>query len=196
MSTHRLACADVEQARLNQEIARQGFLPGPSFLASSKPFNAPLGGLIVHYIPSLLVIVIPPSKEVYSFILEVEGYPGQVAALATSAGLLWLRCREPDLKRPFRAWRPAVVLRAVLSVALLAAPFFPPEDGQRTTGIWYAAYAVVGVLVIVSGLAYWYVWFQLIPRLKGYRIEEEMRVLDDGTTIKTLVHAPLCRENS
>lgn len=49
MSTRRLACADVEQARLNQEIARQGFLPGPAFLASSKPFNAPLGGLIVHY---------------------------------------------------------------------------------------------------------------------------------------------------
>ncbi len=65
------------KARLNQEIARQGFLPYAGLLASSKPFNAPLGGLIVHYVPSLLVIVLPPSSDVYAFIADVEGYAGQ-----------------------------------------------------------------------------------------------------------------------
>jgi amino acid transporter len=134
------------QARLNQEIARQGFLPYPELLASSKPFGAPLGGLIVHYIPSLLVITLPPSSEVYSFILEVEGYPGQIFALATSVGLLWLRYARPDLKRPFKAWGVAVVLRIGLCLALLAAPFFPPEHKNKS-GIWYATYAVVGISV-------------------------------------------------
>jgi amino acid transporter len=105
-----------------------------------------MGGLIVHYIPSLLVITLPPSKDVYSFILEVEGYPGQVFALATSIGLLWLRYKRPDLKRPFKAWIGAVVFRVALSLALLAAPFFPPKEGQGTTGgLWYATYAVVGI---------------------------------------------------
>lgn len=61
-----------------------------------------MGGLIVHYIPSVLVIVLPPSSEVYSFILEVEGYPGQIFALATSIGLIWMRYKRPDLKRPFK----------------------------------------------------------------------------------------------
>ncbi|KAF2848300.1 hypothetical protein T440DRAFT_537041 [Plenodomus tracheiphilus IPT5] len=162
-------------ARLNQEVARQGFLPFPDLLASSKPFGAPLGGLIVHYIPSLLVIALPPSGEVYSFILEVEGYPGQVFALASSIGLLWLRYKRPDLKRPFKAWRAAVILRVVLSLALLAAPFFPPRDGQREGKIWYATYAVVGISVILFGLIYWYVWIRLIPRWKGYNVEEETR---------------------
>lgn len=115
-------------------------------LASSKPFNAPLGGLIVHYIPSLLVIALPPSSEVYSFILEVEGYPGQIFALAISAGLLWLRYSRPDLERPFRAWNLAIVLRIILCLALLAAPFFPPEN-KNDTGIWYATYAMVGISV-------------------------------------------------
>lgn len=147
-----------------------------------------MGGLIVHYIPSLLVIALPPSSEVYSFILEVEGYPGQVFVLATSAGLLWLRYKRPDLKRPFKAWKIAVILRVVLSLALLAAPFFPPKDGQKKGGIWYATYAVVGISVIVFGLLYWYVWFKLIPRWKGYRLEEETSILDDGTTVTTLVH--------
>jgi amino acid transporter len=147
-----------------------------------------MGGLIVRYIPSLLVITLPPSSEVYSFILEVEGYPGQIFGLASAAGLLWLRYKRPDLKRPFKAWSAAVLLRIILCLALLAAPFFPPKDGNSNGGIWYAAYAVVGVGVILFGLVYWYVWFKLIPKWRGYRIEEETGVLSDGTTISTLVH--------
>lgn len=133
----------VVQARLNQEIARQGFLPWAELLASSKPFNAPMGGLIVHYIPSFLVIALPPSGDVYSFILDVEGYPGQFFALATSLGLIWLRFRRPDLNRPFKAWLGAVLLRVALSLALIAAPFFPPKE--KTGGIFYATYAIVGI---------------------------------------------------
>lgn len=146
-----------------------------------------MGGLIVHYIPSLLVITLPPSSEVYSFILEVEGYPGQVFVLATSIGLLWLRYKRPDLKRPFKAWQVAVLLRIVLSLSLLAAPFFPPKGGQKNGELWYATYAVVGISVILFGLLYWYIWIRLIPLWKGYRLEEETNVLDDGTTITTLV---------
>ncbi|KAK7179859.1 methionine permease [Paraphaeosphaeria sporulosa] len=176
-------------ARLNQEIARQGFLPFSKILASTKPFNAPMGALIVHYIPSLLVIALPPSNEVYSFILEVEGYPGTIFALALSIGLLYLRQKRPDLKRPFRAWKIAPVFRIILSLALLAAPFFPPKE-KPTGGIWYATYAVVGVSIILSGVVYWYVWTVLIPKWKGYRLEEETSVLADGTSVTTLIHVP------
>lgn len=100
--------------------------------------------MLVHFVPSLLVIVLPPSREVYSFILEVEGYPAQFFALAIGIGLLWLRIKRPDLRRPFKAWRSAVVLKLLMSLALLAAPFFPPSDGQDG-GFFYATYALVGV---------------------------------------------------
>ncbi|KAI1080590.1 amino acid permease-domain-containing protein [Whalleya microplaca] len=169
-------------ARLNQEIARAGFLPFSKLLSSSKPFNAPMGGLIVHYIPSLLVIVLPPSGEVYSFILEVEGYPGQVFVLATSIGLLWLRYKRPDLERPFKAWVPAVVFRILLGFALLAAPFFPPSH-PKPGGLWYATYAIVGVGILVFGVLYWLIWTVILPRLGGYRLEEKQEVLDDGTAV-------------
>jgi len=88
--------------------------------------------------------VLPPSQEVYSFILEVEGYPAQIIALALAGGLLWLRFRRPDLKRPFKAWHIAIILRIVLALALLAAPFFPPAEKPKS-GLFYATYAVVGV---------------------------------------------------
>jgi amino acid transporter len=102
-----------------------------------------MGGLLVHYIPSVLVIVLPPTNDVYSFILEVEGYPGQFFAFLTSFGILWLRYKRPDLKRPFRAWIAAVVFRMLLSIVLLAAPFFPPKQ-SREGGLFYATYAIVG----------------------------------------------------
>lgn len=79
----------------------------------------------------------------YSFILNVEGYPGQILALAVAIGLIWLRIKKPQLNRPFKAWIPAVGLKIALSLALLAAPFFPPAD-RYPGGIFYATYALVG----------------------------------------------------
>ncbi|TLD36013.1 methionine permease [Venturia nashicola] len=174
-------------ARLNQEVARQGFLPFSRILSSSKPFGAPLGGLIVHYVPSFLVIVLPPSKEVYSFILEVEGYPAQLFSLALSIGLLRLRYTRPDLERPFKAWIPGVLLRITMSLLLLAAPFVPPPASKRH-GLWYATYAVVGSSVPLFGIIYWYIWTVALPRWRGYYLEEAVEILDDGTSITKLVH--------
>ncbi len=88
--------------------------------------------------------MLPPSKEVYSFILEVEGYPGQFVALALSGGLLWLCYSRPDIKRPFKAWIPAVLLRIAMALSLLAAPFIPP-DKLPESGLFYATFDLVGV---------------------------------------------------
>ncbi|KAG7100639.1 Low-affinity methionine permease like protein [Verticillium longisporum] len=178
------------QARLKQEIARQGFLPFSEILSTTRPYNSPIGGLAVHFVPSLLVITLPPSREVYSFILEVEGYPGQFFSLAVASGLVWLRFKRPDLKRPFKVWLPAVMLKICLSLSLLAAPFFPPPN-RRGGELFYATYAIVGVSIITAAIAYWYVWTRLIPRLGGYRLEEKVDVLKDGTTITKLIHEPL-----
>ncbi|EJT71334.1 hypothetical protein GGTG_10593 [Gaeumannomyces tritici R3-111a-1] len=177
-------------ARVKQEVARQGLLPFSGALSSTRPFGSPLGGLALLLVTSSLVIVLPPSRQVYSFILEVEAYPGQFMALALALGLLWLRHKRPDLKRPFRAWVPAVVLRATLAVALIAAPFFPPTD-PPAGGLWYATYAAVGVSILIFGFIYWYLWTIFIPRWRGYRLEEKTETLADGLTVTKLVHVPV-----
>jgi amino acid transporter len=137
----------VGQARLNQEVARQGFLPFQRLLASNAPFGSPLGGLLVHYVPTVLVIILPPSRSVYSFIVDVESYAGLFFGLAVSLGLLVLRQRRPDLQRPFKAWLPAVYVKILLSVGSLIAPLFPPKNGTGDVDFFYAAYAVVAVVV-------------------------------------------------
>ncbi|KAJ5637724.1 hypothetical protein N7490_007603 [Penicillium lividum] len=150
-------------ARVNQEIARQGFLPWQNLLSSSSPFGTPLGGLIVHYVPSLLVIALPPQQDIYNFILDVEGYPGNILALAITVGLLILRYKEPNLPRPFKAWLPAVWLRVVVCIALLVTPFIPPPGGQGDVHFFYATYAIVGIGILLFAVGYWYVWTVLLP---------------------------------
>lgn len=129
---------------MNQEIARQGFLPWSHLLSTSQPFNTPLGGLIVHYVPSALVILVPPQGDAYNFILDVESYPQQIFMLAIAVGLLLIRKREPLRKSPFKAWRSAIWLRVIVCVALLAAPFFPPPGKKGDVHFFYATYAMVG----------------------------------------------------
>ena len=44
---------------------------------------------------------------------------------------------------------------------------------------------------IAFGFVYWYVWLKLIPRWRGYRVEEKASVLNDGTTITQLIHVAI-----
>jgi amino acid transporter len=178
-------------SRVNQEIARTGLLPLPkrvsSFLSSSKPFSAPMGGFLLHFIPTALVITLPPPGEVYTFILDVESYPVQIVALATSIGLLWLRSKRPELKRPFRAWKAAVWIRILFCLVLVVAPFFPPENGVGdVTFTWYGTYAVVGIGILLVATGYWFLAIFLLPRLGEYKLEESLEALDDGTTVTRL----------
>ena len=177
-------------ARLNQEIARTGLIPMSRLLSSNAPFGSPFGGLIVHYIPSLLVLTIP-TGDIYSFILEVEGYPGQIIALATAFGLIWLRFKRPDLKRPYKAWIPGVLIRMAIALALLAAPFFPSEKQQEKGVLGSAAYALVGIAILLFGVLYWYVYTEVLPKWRGYKLEDVTETLDDGTTITTIAHMPI-----
>ncbi|KAL2180559.1 amino acid permease-domain-containing protein [Thermothelomyces heterothallicus CBS 202.75] len=177
-------------ARLNQEIARQGIIPFGEALSSSRPFGSPLGGLILHYIPSVIVISIP-YKDIYSFILEVEGYPGQFFSLATAAGLIRLRWTRPDLKRPYKAFLPAAWFSAALSIALLCAPFIPYNGESWGAHLSRVSYALVGISVLAFGVMYWAVVTILLPWWGNYRLEERADVLRDGTTITKLVHVPL-----
>ena len=48
------------QARVNQELAKEGVIPFPKFWASAWPVGAPSAGLLLHFIPSFIIIVAIP----------------------------------------------------------------------------------------------------------------------------------------
>ncbi|GAA6060144.1 hypothetical protein JCM10212_001441 [Sporobolomyces blumeae] len=170
------------QSRINQELAKEGIFPYTEFFASNWPMKSPFAGLIVHLIPSLIIILGPPAKIAYPFILDVEGYPGQIIALLITGGLLWLRYRHPETKRPIRAWLPAILFYLVVSCFLLVVPFLRPPGGRGDTPpLPYWLYPVVGIAVFASGFLYWFIWRVALPKLGGFSWETKEITLSDGT---------------
>ena len=75
------------------------------------------------------------------------GLPWQIFALASSLGVIWLRFKRPDLRRPYKAFLPDVWIRIALSIALLIAPFFPRAGLDWMQHLKQVSYGFVGTLM-------------------------------------------------
>ncbi|KAG9221546.1 hypothetical protein CCMSSC00406_0009369 [Pleurotus cornucopiae] len=191
-------------SRINQELAKAGVpLPfGNRFWASNWPTGkSPLPGLIIHLIPSIIVIIAPPPQVAYPFILDVEGYPQQIInvfivvvsipscypftiASDRTQGLFWLRYKKPNAVRPFKVWWPIAVFFLAAALFLMIAPFLPPANGVGDTPpIPYYVYCLVGIGIMLLGVVYWAVWRVVLPRVFGYNLVPRKEALDDGTVV-------------
>ncbi|KAF4625189.1 hypothetical protein G7Y89_g12982 [Cudoniella acicularis] len=169
------------QARVNQELAKEGVIPFGRFWASTWPKGAPGAGLLLHFIPSFIVIVAIPA--------DVEGYPLSIINLFVVLGLLILRHTSPSLPRPFRV---PLILPLVFLAAqcfLLIDPFIRPPGGKGDTSLPYWLYPIVGIAVLLLGVGYWFVWRVLWPKLGGFKWVEKKSELEDGTIVAHFVKA-------
>jgi len=171
------------QSRVNQELAKEGVIPFPRFWASSWPTGAPSAGLLLHFIPSFIVIIAIPFRDAYDFIIDVEGYPGSIVDLRVVVGLFWLRYTQPNLHRPFRCWYPVAAFYLVCQAFLVVAPFVRPPGGGTDDDLPYYLYSVVGIVVLVFGVLYWAVWRKVLPAMGRYRLEPVHYKLQDGTSV-------------
>lgn len=171
------------QARVNQELAKEGVVPFGKFWASSWPFGSPSAGLLLHFIPSFIVIVAIPFGDAYSFILDVEGYPSSIINLFVVIGFFWLRYSQPNLARPFRVWIPVAAFYLAAQCFLIVAPFIRPPGGIGDTSLPYWLYPVVGILVLGGGVVYWAVVYWLMPKIGRYELQPTHVSLADGTRV-------------
>ena len=167
-------------ARVNQELAKEGILPFPRFFASNKPFNAPAASLFLHWIVTIIVLVAPPAGEAYEFIVDLYTYPGAWINTFVAAGLIYLHWnREKEQwDSPWHSWFIVNVIYMLSNIFLAVVPFIPPD--VKSTSYPYYVFPVVGVGVLVLGVVYWAVWTKLLPRLGGYKVVSERKVLEDG----------------
>ncbi|KAG1748473.1 amino acid transporter [Suillus paluster] len=174
-------------SRVNQELAKEGIpLPfGNKFWASNWPTGkSPLPGLIIHLIPSVIVIIAPPPNIVYPFILDVEGYPQQIINFFIVIGLFYLRWKKPNAVRPFKVWWPLAVFFLAAATFLLIAPFLKPANGVGDTPpLPYYLYCLVGISIMFAGVLYWAAWRILLPKVFGYELVPRKERLDDGTVV-------------
>ncbi|KAF2084295.1 amino acid transporter [Saccharata proteae CBS 121410] len=170
-------------SRVNQELAKEGVIPFPRFWASSWPFGSPGAGLLLHWIPSFVVIIAVPFGDAYDFILDVEGYPSSIINFFVVVGFFWLRYAAPNATRPFRCWLGVAVFFMAAQAFLMVAPFLRPPGGKGDTSLPYWLYPVVGIVVLFAGLVYWGVWWKLAPWVGGYRLVPVHERLGDGTAV-------------
>ncbi|EJD08041.1 high affinity methionine permease [Fomitiporia mediterranea MF3/22] len=169
------------------ELAKEGIpLPfGNKFWASNWPTGkSPFPGLIVHLIPSVIVIIAPPPDVVYPFVLNVEGYPQQIINLLIVFGLFYLRWKKPNAVRPFKVWWPVALFFMAVAVFLIIDPYLKPSNGVGDTPpLPYYLYCLVGIGILACGVLYWAVWRIILPKVFGYELYPTKETLKDGTVV-------------
>ncbi|KAI5954538.1 MUP1 [Candida jiufengensis] len=173
------------QGRIIQQLGREGALPFSRFFATSKPFGTPFVGLFQHWIVCIVTILAPPPGDAYNFILNLISYPLNVVNTTIAAGLIYIYYKkfrgQTDWNPPIKASFPVVVFFFLASLYLIAAPYIPPQDGQKVyNSMPYWIHAVVTWGVFGIGLVYWVVWVKILPYFGGYKLIAKEILGDDG----------------
>ncbi|KAK2773072.1 hypothetical protein FQN52_004720 [Onygenales sp. PD_12] len=171
------------QGRLVQELGREGILPFSRFWASNKPFNAPFVGLFEHWLVSVVIMLAPPPGDAYNFILNVISYPLSIINTFVAGALihLYIHREKYNWRPPVSATLPVIIFFLLSNMYLVIAPFVPPEEGQNVyEQLPYYLHCVVGIAIVLSGGIYWLIWAQLMPKLGGYTLQQEVVLQEDG----------------
>lgn len=176
-----IAATSFAQARVNEELAKEGILPAfwlskpsahipepittgvkqrPSSPSKSRSRPISIGpvtpsrGLLLHWLVSVAAIVVPPPGKIFNFLVDIGGYPVSVISVAVSLGLLYLHA-TPDERwtTPYRAPHAAVVVFAASNCLLLVLPWVPPEGGMAGDGDGrFPSWAYPATSLLVLGL--------------------------------------------
>ncbi|KUJ12912.1 amino acid transporter-like protein [Mollisia scopiformis] len=174
----------IGSSRIIRDCGRQGVLPYPRVWASTRPFGTPLAAYALKWSLTVLMILAPPAGDAFNFIVDLQSYPANVFFFATTFGLLLIRRRRSRLNLPkteFRAWYAAIFFSLAVNVFILVMPWYPPPGGRDGGDVtfWYATYCVVGLGILLICAIYYAFWIYILPHFGGYRIRQELIVLED-----------------
>ncbi|PMD33217.1 hypothetical protein L207DRAFT_498670 [Hyaloscypha variabilis F] len=163
-----IAATSFAQARVNQELGRDGLLPFSRFFAGMNEWDSPTPGLFLHWLVSVLVIVVPPPGEIYNFLVDIGGYPVSVISVAISLGLLYLQASPSEnWQSPFRARKVYTIVFAASNCLLLVLPWIKPETAKGDGRFPYYAYPATALGILGSGVVYWCWWAKIKPLVFG-----------------------------
>jgi hypothetical protein len=130
-----------------------------SFWRRKNSAGAPGPGLFLHWLVSVLVIVLPPPGEIYTFLVNIGGYPVSVLSVAISAGLLYLQLSPTERwQSPCPAQRSHVLVFLLSNFLLLIFPWVNPGEGRENSKFAYYAYPATSLGILGVGGLYWLFW--------------------------------------
>ncbi|KAK9447403.1 amino acid/polyamine transporter I [Limtongia smithiae] len=165
-------------ARVNYEFGREGILPYSSFFAKLNKKNAPVSGLFLHWLITVIVLTIPPPGEAYEFIVDLNTYPSAWISALVAGGLIYLQYSKTEhWSSPFHSFLVITVIYLLSNLFLMYMPLVKVPGQEGHPGFKMAGF---GMACLVAGGVYWVVWSKIMPRLGGYRITEVHVVDEDG----------------
>lgn len=209
-----VAATSFAQARVNRELGREGLLPFADFwmwsgrlpmpkisqskigiktttMAVGHREDTPTAGLFLHWLVSVLVIILPPPGRIYNFLVDIGGYPVSIISVAIAGGLLHLQLSPQENWNspiPAKKWATGIFLFA--NLLLVIVPWIPPvraatdgEDSKKEDSRFpYYCYPATGIAVLALGAAYW-VWWQSSRSLEG-SFSGTSSIAQDAVTIE------------
>lgn len=170
-------------SRMNQEIFREGFLPGSRFFASNHPFGAPMRCLIFPLFLSSAFLLAPTPKNVYSWVVNLEGFPSQLFVGLTCFGIFILRYRsKDDSETIYRTSLVHVAFVTLFALFVVIGSLLSFSNGKESTGL--PNYAYCAMFMLFCCFLYWAFKFQILPRIGHYKLTPVKVRLSDGLTIK------------
>ena len=129
----------------------------------------------------------PPTNSFSNFSLPANSiwhsytYPGAWINSFVAGGLIYLHYTPHEKwTSPWHTYLPIIVLFLLSNVFLALVPFIPPTGPADPNGYPYFIFPVVGVGVLLLGVIYWAGWTKILPRVGGYKVVAERKVLEDG----------------
>ncbi|KAF9005316.1 high-affinity methionine permease [Hymenopellis radicata] len=186
-----LVSVAIGQARIFREVARQGIFPFSRFFSSTKPFGTPAAPMLLKFVLTTIVIIGPPAGDAFNLIISIQTYPSRLFDLALVIGVYLIRRRrtKAGLPRPeFVAWHIALWFSIAVNLFVLIMPWVPPTPGNEPFSFPYYVPWVTGIGVLVFCFSYWFVWMHVLPRIRGYKIYEEVVQLANGELSKKFVY--------
>ncbi|KIY61698.1 high-affinity methionine permease [Cylindrobasidium torrendii FP15055 ss-10] len=184
-----LVSVAVGQARVFREVARQGVFPFSKFFASTKPFGTPAAPMLLKFILTTIVIIGPPAGDAFNLIVSIQTYPNRLFDLALVIGVYAIRRRRAKAGLPppeYVSWHIALWFSIAVNLFVLIMPWVPPTTNSYSFPYYVPWVTGIGVLAFCFG--YWAVWMHVLPRIRGYKIYEEVTQLDNGELSKTFVN--------
>lgn len=149
---------------VNKELASENLIP------FSKTFSKFRNALGLHWLVTVIVLVLPPSSEIYEFIVNLYIYPGTWINILLTGGLLYLRYFDeswntletsefdhllaPKAKKKLSA--PLIVILIFLAANLFMAlfPFIKPPHYELIIPYW--CFPFIGTGVLFLGVIYYF----------------------------------------
>lgn len=171
-------------SRTSQEVFKEGYLPFSQVMASNWPLDAPMPSIILSCFLSTVVVLGSPGKDIYGYIVSLEGYPNQIFIGLATIGIFIIRRRYPHVKAPIRASYIGTVLVLLiityLSVSPLATRQSPNPEGLEN----WPNFAIVAIMCMVACVSYWAIMFRIFPKIFGYELISEDFEQEDGLVVK------------